>query len=363
MISLGRQIQDCGSVVREGIQIGVVGVNHHSAKLGLRERLAKACEGCLQANGPFRTHPFVLLSTCNRVEIYFSGVNLQAARDYFTRLFHGALGEEAFTGTYSHIGAACFWHLAHATAGLGSRILGETEIQGQVKRAYQSAQSLGKLSPDLHFLFQKSLKLGKDLRSSFRFDLSLPTLEKTIFNALEDHFDDPTSLQCLFVGASAINLKVLRGLRCRGVQDVTLCNRMSDRAKLVAAKERLPLQDWNFAYRWHEFDAVIFGTRCPAYIVTEEQFPSRIESKRLLFDLSVPRNVEPSVGERDGIHLFNVDELGTESPIENPGKSLGEWGQLSVKAEKTLEGWVAKQVEIFSQKIQLRSHSGAQSLA
>ncbi len=136
------------------MRVGLIGINHKLADLKLRELLAYACQ---KRFGPvFSTHEnhsFVLLSTCNRTEVYFSSEDLTNTHNYLLSILRQEVKYEFEQKLYSFFGYDCFFHLSRVTAGLDSAIVAETEIQGQVKTAYDNAQEFSQLPSDLHFLF------------------------------------------------------------------------------------------------------------------------------------------------------------------------------------------------------------------
>src|SRR5689334_5882365 len=137
------------------MQIGLLGINHKLATIPLRESIAKAF---LKRFSMGRTvAQSVLLLTCNRAEIYFSGEDLASLHQDLLQTLREEVDEEFEQKCYSFFGRDSFLHLAHVTSGLDSAVLYETEIQGQVKCAYETAKMSSSLSKELHFLFQKCL--------------------------------------------------------------------------------------------------------------------------------------------------------------------------------------------------------------
>src|SRR5262249_9126270 len=139
------------------MRVGVVGINHRLADLKLREMLAKACQ---RRFGPaYYTpgeHTFVLLSTCNRTEVYFSSEELASTHTNLLKILRNDVNQEFDQKLYSFFGYDCFLHLSRVASGLDSASVLETEIQGQVKAAYENATDCISLPGDVHFLFQKS---------------------------------------------------------------------------------------------------------------------------------------------------------------------------------------------------------------
>src|SRR3984957_2397898 len=149
------------------MRVGVIGINAKSSELSLREHLAKATVKLFGAEAlDALQFGFLFLSTCHRTEIYFSSLDLAATHSVILQLLRQEIDLPFEHNLYSYFGDECFTHLAKVVAGLDSVILGEGEIQRQVKRAYETAQVYRKLPAPLHFLFQKSFKIAKELRSS-----------------------------------------------------------------------------------------------------------------------------------------------------------------------------------------------------
>jgi glutamyl-tRNA reductase len=218
----------------------------------------------------------------------------------------GEITENFDQKLYSYFGYDCFLHLSRVTAGLDSAIVVETEIQGQVKMAYEQAMQYTKLPYEIHYLFQNCLSVGKKVRSELPIKPGLPDLEHSIFQAGQYHFEIPQCSQVLFVGASDINRKVIAFLKAKKFQHITLCNRTY--AKNIAEEESIHYLDWYEMCRWHEFDWIIFGTKSPFYLISRNHVPNNINHK-LIMDLCVPRNVDPQISKDKRITLLNIDHL------------------------------------------------------
>jgi glutamyl-tRNA reductase len=290
-----------------GIPIGVLGLNHKSASLKVREGIAKACE---QRFSPFSVHGkhhFILLSTCNRTEIYFSSADLPETHTYLLKVLRGELEEEFDHALYSFFGPECFIHLAKVTAGCDSAILGETEIQGQVKLAYERSSEGRALPKELHFLFQKCLKIGKEVRNDLRLEEGANTLEGIVYKLGQQKFIDVERAKVLLVGASEVNLKMLSLLKRRGLSDITLCNRSIEKSVAIAEEYKIKTISFSQVGDWIDYDWVIFGTKYPGYLIEVEGTKAQIGRNRLLIDLSVPRNVDPKFSKLTT--LMNIDQL------------------------------------------------------
>jgi len=277
------------------MQIGVLGINHKLANLRLRESLVK------QLLSRMETGNHIYLATCNRVEIYFSSKDLAKTHSELLGLLCEEIEEEVAHKLYSYFGEDCFLHLAKVTAGLDSALLFETEIQGQVKRAYQKAAAEGVLCPELHFVFQKSLAVGKRVRSSFPTTKQMPDLSETLEKVASTVIGPLQQKRILFVGLSEINLKLAHALQ---VGRIEFCNRSQTKKALL--RGQFVLHPLERLYCWQEYDISIFGTSCPHYLLEEALPPSR---KHVMVDFGVPRNVHPALGKVPNLTLLNVDQM------------------------------------------------------
>ncbi len=286
---------------------GVIGINYKTSDLYLRELLAKACLRCFGLDKrdsiPF---PCVLLTTCNRTEVYFSAPNLAEAHSVILQLLRLEIDCPFEHKLYSYFGIDCFMHLAKVTAGLDSVILAETEIQRQVKLAYENACLDFALPSCLHFMFQKCLKISKGIRTRIPL-LGRVSLENVIFQLGQWMFDDMSRCRILFVGNSEINRKILHFFRKKNLEQITLCTRAPQNAKELPC----PVVDWMQLPFWHRYDLVICGTHQNDYLMTPEHIPEGKEVfTQLICDLSVPRTVDPRLSHHPHIHLMNIEELG-----------------------------------------------------
>ena len=248
---------------------------------------------------------------------------------------------------YSYFGDECFTHLAKVVAGLDSVILGESEIQRQVKKAYENALLYRPSLPSaLHFLFQKSFKIAKELRSSTFFPKGSISIESALFHLFEQFGDK----QCpvLFVGNSAINRKILTFFRRKGVQNLTLCTRSiySAQELLTDSDRQLKLIDWQMLNHWQDFPVVICGTNQTNYLMTPAQLNNEKPIQtRLLVDLCVPRNVNPQIGRHPQITLFNIEEVSQLLRVKE-----GRFLQEILLCKESLHGLVERQLRVFQQK-------------
>lgn len=292
----------------------MIGINHKTATLNLREELSRTCQKRFSPENSIHSeNAFVLLSTCNRTEIYFSAEDLAKTHSYILSILKAEIyhDEEAEFDQklYSYFGEECFLHLCEVTAGLDSAIIAETEIQGQVKSSYELACKFVTLPSPVHYLFQKALKIGKEIRSKMDLGRGLEGIEHAIYQTAEQVFDNPMETKILLVGASLINEKVLTYLKKKNCQNITLCNRSDEKAALLQEAFQVPLLPWENLSLWPSYDWIIVGTRAPRYLLEKKDLMVPLSSIKLINDLSVPRNADPLLTEDLNLRLLNIDQI------------------------------------------------------
>lgn len=327
------------------MHIGVVGVNFKSSELFLREMLAKAFKRCFEAEIGF---PCVLLSTCNRSELYFSSEDLANVHTNILAILRKEIDIPFEHVLYSYFGGECFAHLAAVTCGLDSAILAETEIQRQVKHSYALASASNTLPSSLHFLFQKCLKIGKAVRTAMPIKSGQESLEKILFQLSVLFVKEIKDVAILFIGNSEINRKILSFFKVKGISRITLCTRSPQKAIDLGIK----IIDWSELSCWQEHEIVICGTNQEEYLISNSNVLQKGKSK-LIFDLSVPRNIDPQLSRHPQIHLFNIEEL---SSMVDKRRRLP-FSEIQ-KIDLNIREEVKRQIKIFYQK-QQKSSIGA----
>ncbi len=303
------------------MRIIVAGVNHRTAPVEFRERLAFRAEDLPAAYAALReqlgTEEALILSTCNRVEIY---AGVPAVDGTFGRLssFLSArarleIGELA-SHWYAFDEPQSIEHLFTVASGLDSMVLGETEILHQVKRAYEFAQQHGSTGKTLNVLFQKALNAAKAVQDRTAIGRGAVSVGTVALELAEKIFGDLRGYRVMLVGAGKIGELVVQRLADRGVADVVIVNRSLDRAQQLAiayggrAASLEALDESLLAA-----DIVLMSTASPHALVTRERAGALMSRRRqrplCIIDLGVPRNVEANVGQLENVYLFNIDDL------------------------------------------------------
>lgn len=292
------------------------GINHRTAQLNVREQFAVREEEMTDLLARLRgiegVTGAVMLSTCNRVELYASGLCTLRALEGFRSILSERAGFEA--PLYHHDTPQAVRHLFRVASGLDSMVIGETEILGQVKKAYSLASEAGSATRSLHKLFQHAFRVAKRVRTETQIT-SGPTsigsvaveLAGKIFGSLEDR-------RVMILGAGEISERTARSLQSRGVRSVIVSNRTYERASALAAEiggMALHFDHWEKAVA--DVDILISSTNAPHALLTPEKLAPVLKLRRgrplFVIDLAVPRDADPAINEFDGVFLYDIDSL------------------------------------------------------
>ncbi|MFM7845535.1 MAG: glutamyl-tRNA reductase [Planctomycetota bacterium] len=302
----------------------MVGCSHHNTSVEARERLAFSPDQTRQALAQLReTFPdseAVLLSTCNRVELYVAAeVAAQCpSREQLVRFiatFHGLVDQEIEDGLRERTGEDLIRHLFTVSASLDSMVVGEAQIIAQVKQAYELARAGDNAGPLMHAIFQAAIRVAKRVASETSIQqkrISIPSVAVADFaKQFFERFDDK---QVLVIGAGEMGEETLRYLIDESAQQIAIVNRNFDRARELADRTR------GHAHAWSQLDElltnadlVISTTGATEPIMTAERFRviDQRRSQRPLFilDLAMPRDFDPAVGDFNGVYLYSIDDL------------------------------------------------------
>ncbi len=306
------------------MKVQIVGCSHHTAPLELRQRLAFAPDQVQAAldglRDRFPQSEAVLLSTCNRVEVYTAAdadLDAPSHQDvvHFLAEFHGVDSGEIFDELFERTGEDAIRHLFLVAASLDSMVVGEAQILGQVKQAYEMATTLGSAGALTHAIFQAALKTAKRVATETSINqrrTSIPAVAVAdIAKQIFERFDDK---KILVIGAGEMAEETLQYVRDEGGCDITIVNRHAERAEQLAAKWQGRAEPWERLFDLlAEVDLVVSTTAAREPIVTAADF-EQIEAERFqrplaILDLAVPRDFETAVGDYLGVYLYGIDDL------------------------------------------------------
>ena len=302
-------------------EIAVLGLSHHSAPVELRERVAFQ-EGRLPTalaavREELKVPECVILSTCNRVELYtvIPERNGHEARlkDFLTR-FHRLEPESLDSGLYWHFQPDSVRHLFRVAAGLDSMVVGESEILGQVRDAYTRAVEHGSVGSVFHRLFQTALKAGKEARSRTKIGQGAVSISSVGVELARRIFRDLPSKTVLVLGAGQMSESTLTCLKAQGIQKILVANRTQEAAVPLAQSvggRVVPFAGLEASVT--EADIVICSTSADRYLLTRPQIQGIMSARRqrplFLIDISVPRNLDPRIGQLENVYLYDIDDL------------------------------------------------------
>ncbi|MFO1092624.1 MAG: glutamyl-tRNA reductase [Planctomycetaceae bacterium] len=308
------------------MNVQVVFCNHHTADLTVREKLAFPSEEvllrayeALRARFPASEH--VLVSTCNRIELYSAQEEatsapsqLEVAR--FLSEFHGVPLDTFFNDLIERTGADAVRHLFEVAASVDSMVLGENQIVSQVKQAYELARRGNANGPLTNVLFQRALAVSARVRAETGLSegrVSIASVAVSDFGrSIFDHFRD----KCvLVIGAGEMAEETLRYLQGEGIGRLVVCNRSHERAAALAHAFQGEYRSWDqLDLLLADADVIISTTGSTQPIVTADRFrKARLKSGEkpvFILDLGAPRDFDPAVGQLDdGVFLYDIDDL------------------------------------------------------
>lgn len=310
----------------------MVGLNHRTAPLELRERVAFTAAQGEEAVRKFRAAfphgELVVLSTCNRVELYLARpLKAEPSLESITRFvaeFHGIDPAALHEHLYHHEDRAVIEHLFTVATSLDSMVVGETQILSQVKHAYHHGCDAGGVGKMLHGLFQRALAAAKDVHEKTALSsgrLSVASVAVDLAASVFDRFDDKT---VLCVGAGKMTTLMLRHMQELKPRRIVIANRSAERAADLARQfsaEAQPFEQLDAILT--EADILLTGTGATEPIITEARFKALLKARRyrpiVMVDIAVPRDIEPGVAQLNNVYLYNIDDL-QEVAAGNRGK-------------------------------------------
>jgi len=305
------------------VQIAVIGCNHRTAPLELRERVAFSPQQALQAADALRHRGIleeaVILSTCNRSELYGvpgeTGVDTGAAMEEFFTSFHGVSAADLNGRMYRWAGADAVRHLFKVAAGLDSMMLGEAEILGQVRTAYTQALDHGATGPVLNRAFQGAIEVGKRVRAETEVGARPMSVALAGVKLAERVFGNLRGHSALVVGAGEVAEQVVEHLRHRGIGSVQVVNRSYERGAELARRMGGEAVPWdNLEAVLDAPDVLVASVGGTGAVLTramlERSMAGRSGRPIFLIDLGVPRNVDPDASALYNLYLYNIDDLG-----------------------------------------------------
>ena len=340
------------------MEIVLVGLNHRSAPVEVRERVSFTVEQARQAAEELRSgglfQETLVLSTCNRSELYGvlpEGAHRSAATlSSYLSAFHSVRPEQLNGSLYHHYDRHAVRHLFRVASGLDSMVLGEAEILGQVREAYRLAHETGATGPVLNRMFQGALEVGKRVRTETELGSRPMSVASAGVKLAERIFGKFAERAALVLGAGAISEQVVSQLRGRNIARLFVMNRSRERAELLAREfsgKVLAWEDWDAALALPDVIVSSLSTEEPTLTraMLERAMAARGNRPLFVMDLGVPRNVEYSAADLYNIYLYNIDDL-TGIVEQNRGARQNEVPRAEAIVEEHLEKFLAWQASV-----------------
>ena len=332
------------------MQMNCLGLNYRSCPVAVRETFAVGKSRLPQVNAELAALPgvaeCVLLSTCNRTEIYYWSETPEAATEAILSYFLGNAPDAATRRRlfYHHCDRQALFHLAAVAAGLDSMVVGETEIFGQLKDAYRVALETGVTGGFANRTFQQVFTIGKKVRSSSRITSGPTSVGAAAVQMSQDILGNLAGVNVLVVGAGEVARTTAQSLRSRGAESIFVANRSYDRAVELAGQvggQVIRFTEW-IPYL-ENIDIVIVSTASPVYVVSPPLLEQVQQTRRrplFLLDLSVPRNVDPACGLVEDVFVFDMDAM-EKATAETRTRRAGE----IAACEQLISQWVEEHAE------------------
>ena len=292
-----------------------IGLSHHTANVATREQFAgnATAESIVRHVGCGEA---LLLTTCNRVEVYAVS-DKRVSTDEITRCLMIRTRPDPHNYAppfYRYEDDKCVQHLFRVASGLDSMVVGESEILGQAKNAYESARMSGAAGPYLHRLFQRAFRVAKQVRTHTDIARGAVSVGSVAVELAQRIFGKLSECKVLVLGAGETSERTARALVSRGVTDLRVSNRSLDRAHELAQMvggQAVLFNDW--AAQCREIDILLTSTSSETPLLTSDilapMLRERLDRPLFIIDIAVPRDVDPNVNEIEGVYLYDIDSI------------------------------------------------------
>jgi len=303
------------------MNILVIGLNHKTAPIEVREKVAfsgtKLDEAIQIMKGVDAVKENIILSTCNRVEIYAGVSDLDSGIENiksFLSDFHKVPRDLLDRSLYIHKGQDAIRHMYRVASSLDSMVVGEPQILGQLKDAFDAALNNKTTGVILNKLMRKSVSVAKRIRTETKIAESAVSISFAAVELAKKIFDDLSTKSFMLLGAGEMAELAARHLINSGVKEVFITNRTRARAEELAHEfhgKVVPFE--NFVQELVHNDIIICSTGAPHYILVKDQVQKTMKDRKqkpmFIIDISVPRNIDPEINDIDNVYLYDVDNL------------------------------------------------------
>ena len=303
------------------MELLVVGLNHNTAPIQIRECLAFPEDKMEDALSKVHALPSVkenmIVSTCNRVEVYAATRETEKAihdlRDFLSQ-YHGISLKEFEKTLYTHVGEEAVRHIFRVASSLDSMVLGEPQILGQIKDAYDFSQQVKTSGLILHRLLHRAFHVAKRVRTETKIAISAVSVSSVAVELAEKIFGTLEKKTVLLIGAGEMCELAARHLVSGGIEKILVTNRTYERAVSLAQEfrgEAIPFEAMGLGLK--KTDIVISATHSPQYLLGHDQITKVMKGRKqkpiFFIDIADPRDIEPKVGDIENVYLYNIDDL------------------------------------------------------
>ena len=326
------------------MNVFIVGLNHKIADVEVREKLAfqgdKLEEGLMRFRELPGVNEALIISTCNRVELYANIEDSRQAAESiksFLAAFHGINRASLDNSLYIHDDVEAIRHVFRVAASLDSMVLGEPQILGQLKDAFELALSKKTTGILLNKLMKKAISVAKRVRTETKIAENAVSISFAAVELAKKIFTDLSTRVFMLLGAGEMAELAAKHLIGNGVKEVLVSNRTYDRACDLAHEfNGRPVKFEEFIYEMARTDIMICSTGAPHYILTKSQMQKVMKERKqrqvFIIDISVPRNIDPEINDLENVYLYNVDDL--QGVVDS---NMFERQKEAEKAEKIIE--------------------------
>lgn len=301
------------------MQLTVLGLNHRTAPVEIRERFNFTADRAASIMRRLRNYDNIpeamLLSTCNRTELYMVMENTDESIPFVKHLLRHLAGEQYKPEYFYNLsGTQCVRHLFRVASSLDSLVIGEGQILSQIKNAYHIARTNGMTDTILNTLLNKAIAVGKRVRTETKIAYSSVSVSSAAVDLAIDIIGDLSKANILVLGAGHMSELTARHLIDKGARTIFVSNRNLDHAKELAEKFNGTAIPYSQMFEQASVaDIIITSTGAPHYVLTVENLgpllPKRNGKPLILVDIAVPRDVDPLLGEMEGVTVYNIDDL------------------------------------------------------
>jgi glutamyl-tRNA reductase len=314
--------------------IGLTGISYKTSTIDIREKFSLQKEEIIPFSELLQKETdiseIVVLSTCNRTEIYFSqdkyDFHIAAKMVYKTLKQFKGIETKHWHSFYSYVNADAVRHLFEVASGIDSMVIGEDQILGQIKDAYMFCTEAALTDAILMRLFQKSFEAGKRVRTETEIKMGITSISSAAVQQCISLFENLKEKRVLMIGAGETGSLVLQNFNKNGSPKIAVTNRTEEKAVALAQKHQCTLLPFDqMPTHLFLYDVIVVATASNVPLVTHEMAEMAIKTRngnrQVYFDLSVPRNIGSEVEGIDAIQLFTIDDL-QEIVKANMGKRM-----------------------------------------